>query len=74
MIAVMKNMQSLITSAVYTAFQIDTTQNIQEALESHTQILEAIKAHDPESAVENMRKHIQKVSKRVFEKENKENQ
>lgn len=75
MIAIMKNMQSLITRGVFAAFQIDTHDNMLEAIDIHSKILDAIKIHDSNTASELMRKHIQSVSHRIshskiFEKYN----
>lgn len=65
MIAVMRNMQNLITKAVFSAFQIETEDNTKEALAIHARILDAIKARNPEVASALMRQHIKSISRRI---------
>jgi GntR family transcriptional repressor for pyruvate dehydrogenase complex len=46
---------------VYKAFQIDTKQNIQQALSRHHEILDAIEKRDPIAAQRAMRTHVNEI-------------
>ncbi|MBQ0071346.1 MAG: FadR family transcriptional regulator [Spirochaetales bacterium] len=67
--AIMRHMESVINETIHRAFLIDTKQNVQDAIKAHTEVLDAIKAHDPQTAEKKMREHINSVSARFVKKE-----
>ena len=68
MYAIMKNLENVIDSTVQLAFQIDTEENVRDALAAHREIFEAIEKHQGSTASKKMRNHIQSVSARFFKK------
>ena len=68
MYAIMKNLENVIDSTVQLAFQIDTEENVRDALAAHREIFEAIEKHQGSIASKKMRNHIQSVSARFFKK------
>lgn len=65
MISTMKNVEAAFSKGMYSAFHIDTDENIQQAIKYHTMILDAIKAKDSAMAQDLMRQHIRSVVHRL---------
>lgn len=69
MYAIMKNLEEVINNTVKLAFQIDTEDNVKEAMTAHREIYSAIYNRQPGIASKKMRSHIQSVSARFFKEQ-----
>ena len=65
LISSMKPLEDSISRGVFSAFRIDTPENMSEAIVFHKNILEAVKNKDVEKAGDSMRSHLQSVTRRV---------
>jgi GntR family transcriptional repressor for pyruvate dehydrogenase complex len=65
LISTMENAKDVFQSGIYRAFQVDTASNVAQALQFHTQILDAITRKDSSAAYELMRRHIESVDERM---------
>ncbi len=61
----MENTKDVFQQGMLEAFQIDSNENVHQALEYHSEILDAVKRHDCEAAYQLMREHIGTVSERI---------
>ena len=61
----MENTKDIFQKGMEEAFQIDSNENVREALRYHENILEAVKRHDSEEAYRLMREHILSVQSRI---------
>lgn len=65
LISTMENAKDVFQSGIYRAFQVDTASNVAQALQFHTQILDAIIRKDADAAYTLMRRHIESVDERM---------
>jgi GntR family transcriptional repressor for pyruvate dehydrogenase complex len=65
LMSTMENAKDVFQSGIYRAFQVDTASNVAQALQFHTQILDAITRKDSSAAYELMRRHIESVDERM---------
>lgn len=65
LINTMENARDAFNKGIYRAFQVDTQENVAEALMFHERILDAIARQEPEEAYALMRQHIRAVGCRI---------
>lgn len=65
LISTMENAKEVFQTGIYRAFQVDTASNVAQALQFHTDILDAIVRKDSDAAYTLMRCHIESVDERM---------
>ena len=65
LISTMENAREVFRSGIYRAFQVDTDSNVAQAIQFHTQILDAIVRKNSDDAYALMRCHIESVNRRM---------
>lgn len=65
LINTMENARDAFNKGIYRAFQVDTRENVAEALLFHDRILDAVTRQEPEEAYALMRQHIRAVGCRI---------
>lgn len=65
LISTMENAREVFQSGIYRAFQVDTSSNVTQALQYHTEILDAIIRRDSDAAYALMRRHVEAVDERI---------
>lgn len=65
LINTMENARDAFNRGIYRAFQVDTRENVAEALMFHARILDAVTRQEPEEAYALMRQHIRAVGCRM---------
>ena len=65
LISTMENAKDVFQAGIYRAFQVDTDSNVAQALQFHTEILDAIIRKDSDAAYTLMRRHLKAVDDRM---------
>lgn len=65
LISTMENAKNVFQTGIYRAFQVDTASNVAQALQFHTEIVDAIVNRDSDGAYTLMRRHIASVDERM---------